>query len=178
MEFANTLDERSFSRHGMTHSGGDDLSALATATRWLRRHELLTPSAELTPSELSIVVAFRRALRSMLAARGGEPLGERSLEELNDTLSRLPLTVQFGADGSPRLISPARGLTAALAHLAALVAENAARGTWHRLRMCAAPDCRWVFYDTSRNGGGRWCSMAVCGNRDKTRRYRERHARD
>ena len=32
MEFVNTLDERYFSRHGTAHSGGDDLSALATAT--------------------------------------------------------------------------------------------------------------------------------------------------
>jgi predicted RNA-binding Zn ribbon-like protein len=57
-----------------------------------------------------------------------------------------------------------------------MIAVTATRGTWHRLRMCAAPDCRWVFYDTSRRGGARWCSMAVCGNRAKTRRYRNRQA--
>ena len=58
--------------------------------------------------------------------------------------------------------------------IAAIVADCAADGSWHRLRICAAPDCRWVFYDTSRSGAGRWCSMATCGNRDKTRRYRDR----
>ncbi|MFD9698271.1 CGNR zinc finger domain-containing protein [Lentzea sp. NPDC059081] len=40
--------------------------------------------------------------------------------------------------------------------------------------MCAAPDCRWAFYDVSRNGRGRWCAMEICGNRQKTRAYRER----
>ena len=49
-------------------------------------------------------------------------------------------------------------------------------GTWKRLRVCANPDCRWVFYDRSRNQQGHWCDMAVCGNRLKNRRLRARQA--
>ena len=30
-------------------------------------------------------------------------------------------------------------------------------------------------YDSSRNRGGTWCQMEVCGNRIKNRHYRERH---
>jgi predicted RNA-binding Zn ribbon-like protein len=56
------------------------------------------------------------------------------------------------------------------------VAASVAGGGWERLKLCASGDCRWAFYDTSRNGGGRWCSMEVCGNRHKTRAYRRRHA--
>ena len=62
------------------------------------------------------------------------------------------------------------GLTA----IVETVATSVARGTWRRLKICAAADCRWVFYDDSRNGAGRWCSMAACGNRVKTRTYRQR----
>ena len=43
-----------------------------------------------------------------------------------------------------------------------------------RLRICAAEDCRRAFYDNSRNGLGKWCSTAACGNRMKTRAYRQR----
>jgi predicted RNA-binding Zn ribbon-like protein len=43
-----------------------------------------------------------------------------------------------------------------------------------RLRTCANPQCRWVFLDTTKSGTRRWCSMAVCGNRDKLRRFRQR----
>ncbi len=43
-----------------------------------------------------------------------------------------------------------------------------------RLRTCANPNCRWIFLDTTRNGTRRWCTMAVCGNRSKVQRYRER----
>jgi len=52
----------------------------------------------------------------------------------------------------------------------------AAAGVWPRLKMCGHVDCRWVFYDGSRNGRGRWCAMAACGNRAKTSAYRQRHA--
>lgn len=36
-----------------------------------------------------------------------------------------------------------------------------AADTWRRLKAC--PDCRWVFYDHSRNGGKRWCLMYAGG---------------
>ena len=47
-------------------------------------------------------------------------------------------------------------------------------GTWPRLKACRREICHWLFYDHSRNRSGIWCSMAVCGNRTKTRAYRER----
>ena len=56
------------------------------------------------------------------------------------------------------------------------IAISVAEGRWSRVKLCASPDCRWAFYDTSRSGGGRWCSMEVCGNRHKTRAYRQRRA--
>lgn len=43
-----------------------------------------------------------------------------------------------------------------------------------RIRACAHPSCVLHFFDTSRNGTRRWCSMAVCGNRAKASRH---HAR-
>jgi predicted RNA-binding Zn ribbon-like protein len=30
------------------------------------------------------------------------------------------------------------------------------------------------FYDTTRNGTRRWCSMAICGNRAKAHRHYDR----
>jgi len=45
-----------------------------------------------------------------------------------------------------------------------------------RIRRCASPDCVLHFYDTSRNGTRRWCSMAGCGNRAKAARHAARRA--
>jgi predicted RNA-binding Zn ribbon-like protein len=43
-----------------------------------------------------------------------------------------------------------------------------------QLGVCAAEGCGWLFMDTSKNRSRRWCSMASCGNRAKTRRHYER----
>jgi len=51
-----------------------------------------------------------------------------------------------------------------------------ADGTWSRLKVCANEACGRVFHDGSRNRSGRWCSMATCGNRMKSRAYRRRRA--
>ncbi|ARX83517.1 hypothetical protein SMD44_02939 [Streptomyces alboflavus] len=40
-----------------------------------------------------------------------------------------------------------------------------------RIRGCAHEACVLHFFDTSRNGTRRWCSMAVCGNRAKASRH-------
>lgn len=41
-----------------------------------------------------------------------------------------------------------------------------------RVRVCAADGCGWAFVDTSKNGKRRWCSMQLCGNREKARRFK------
>jgi predicted RNA-binding Zn ribbon-like protein len=40
-----------------------------------------------------------------------------------------------------------------------------------RIRRCAHDTCILHFFDTSRNGTRRWCSMAACGNRAKASRH-------
>jgi predicted RNA-binding Zn ribbon-like protein len=61
----------------------------------------------------------------------------------------------------------------------AVVLEAISAGTWKRVKAC--PDCRWVFYDSTRNGSKRWCLMyaggpggRACGTIAKVRRYRDR----
>ena len=45
-----------------------------------------------------------------------------------------------------------------------------------RVGQCADDrGCRYLFFDTSRNGSRRWCSMDACGNRAKARRHYKLH---
>ncbi|MFK3978907.1 CGNR zinc finger domain-containing protein [Micromonospora sp. NPDC050397] len=44
-----------------------------------------------------------------------------------------------------------------------------------RIRRCGNPECVLHFYDTSRNGTRRWCSMDGCGGRAKAARHYRRH---
>jgi predicted RNA-binding Zn ribbon-like protein len=46
-----------------------------------------------------------------------------------------------------------------------------------RVKRCPGWDCGWLFFDTTKNGTRRWCDMATCGNREKSRlHYRRRHS--
>jgi predicted RNA-binding Zn ribbon-like protein len=40
------------------------------------------------------------------------------------------------------------------------------------IRICAAEGCGWAFLDQSKNGSRRWCSMKLCGNREKVARFK------
>jgi predicted RNA-binding Zn ribbon-like protein len=44
-----------------------------------------------------------------------------------------------------------------------------------RVRQCANARCLWLFFDDSKNGTRRWCSMQSCGNRAKAHRHYLRH---
>jgi predicted RNA-binding Zn ribbon-like protein len=61
-----------------------------------------------------------------------------------------------------------------LAPVVAAVAELLVAGNRELVRTCAAPRCAIWFYDRTRSHRRRWCSMAVCGNREKVRSHRER----
>ncbi|TDD34442.1 CGNR zinc finger domain-containing protein [Nonomuraea terrae] len=63
----------------------------------------------------------------------------------------------------------------------AIVLEAITTRQWDRLKAC--PDCRWVFYDHTRNASKRWCLMnaggpggRACGTIAKVRRHRRNRA--
>jgi predicted RNA-binding Zn ribbon-like protein len=39
------------------------------------------------------------------------------------------------------------------------------------VRACSSKTCQWLFLDSSKNHRRRWCSMKLCGNRTKVRRF-------
>ncbi|HZZ51186.1 MAG TPA: CGNR zinc finger domain-containing protein [Pseudonocardia sp.] len=162
-EFLNTVDERSFSRHGQVHAGGEQLGSPGELVDWLADRDLAETGLELGQADLAGAIALRTTLR-------------RSLVGDVDTVTSFadyPLQLAPHRSGGLRVV--ARTGRRWLDVLVESVAESVCRGDWNRIKLCAAPDCRWAFYDTSRNGRGRWCDMNVCGNRHKTRTYRERH---
>lgn len=75
----------------------------------------------------------------------------------------------------PALQAAGSDVELALGNLLVAAITSRAQGTWLRLKMCAADDCRWIFFDHSKPHSARWCATDVCGNRMKTRSYRARH---
>ena len=45
-----------------------------------------------------------------------------------------------------------------------------------RARLGICPRCGWLFHDDTKGGRRRWCSMEMCGNREKARRHRQSRA--
>lgn len=144
--FLNTLD---------LEAGTDRLESPEAYAGWLAEADLPAPAAE--RRDLNSALALRTALRS--AAAG----------EVVSVPPEVPVTVTVTESGRPAFAA-----ADALGRLAAAVATLAVDGRWERVKICPADDCRWAFYDESRNRSRQWCSMSVCGNRAKARSYRRR----
>ncbi len=169
---------RSFINTGDLDTGEEHLADPAALTAWLAEHGLATPGAVPTAAELRRAVQLREALRALAAHNAGEPASAEALETVEQQRRRSRLGVVFGADGSAPIVPDAAGIDAALGELLAIVATAMHDGTWPRLKACADPTCRWAFYDSSRSHRRAWCSMEVCGNRNKVRAYRQRQRAD
>ncbi|MHB9861268.1 CGNR zinc finger domain-containing protein [Streptomyces sp. YIM S03343] len=117
---------------------------------------------------------LRESLRAALLAHAGHA-PHRPVTPLGELLAGAPLLVTVDEhDGSARLAAADTGPL--LSRVAAAVAEGLVAGTWTRLKACEAVTCQWAYYDRSPAGRSRWCSMQVCGARQKMRRYRAKEA--
>jgi len=108
------------------------------------------------------------------AVRAGPVAGPVS--DLRRIAGSLRTRLDISDDGQVAATPAGPGPAAGLAAILLIAAESAATGTWSRLKVCSADDCRWAFYDRSPTRNACWCSMAVCGARAKSRAYRRRAA--
>lgn len=178
-DFANSLDLRHFTHHGVQHQQAEELPDAAALGDWMQQRRLIDGAA--TPSQRTFDAALqlRSAIRDYLECDSAERPRKTSVTApLNKAMEPFALRVaSIGKDGFALMPMQAE----AQAGLSAIVAElyNAASaGTLDRLKMCAADECQRVFFDRSKPGTRRWCQSTLCGNREKTRSYRERHKSD
>jgi predicted RNA-binding Zn ribbon-like protein len=147
----------------------DDLTSREELTQWLAGHGLLTPPEPSSPGDLSLARRLRDALRD---AMRGHHDGVPRREALDSLAPELPVVLDCSSE--PPGLRPARdGVPGALARLAVAVNQAVADDTWRRLKICAADDCQWAFFDASKNRSRTWCEWG-CGNKLKTRNYRAR----
>ena len=160
--------------------GGPEILPDAAALRtWLREAGLLGPREQVTAQGHARAIELREALRALAYANGGHEPDPRAVEIVNDAARRAGLQPLLSDPAHASLEPTAGGLDAALGRIVAAVHAGIADGTWPRLKACERDTCRWAFYDHSRNRAGHWCSMAVCGSREKNRRaYRRRRSRE
>jgi predicted RNA-binding Zn ribbon-like protein len=105
---------------------------------------------------------LREELRRLVAGGGSGPA-------LAAAARRARLTVDLE---EPRLVPEAPGIDGALGAVVAAIYDAMRDGRWSRLKACR--NCGWIYWDTSKNRSGVWCSMQLCGSRLKVHRYRSR----
>jgi predicted RNA-binding Zn ribbon-like protein len=182
--FVNTLD---------IEAGTDELSSSAALATWLRERGLEGPApSPATEAELRRAIEMREAIREVLlthvsgqhqpasvpatSATVASGPAASTLAELRSTAVGLPTRLTITDDGTVQTMPAGQGTAYGLAALLLIAADAATTGTWERLKVCSADDCRWAFYDRSPARSGCWCSMAVCGSRAKSRAFRRRAA--
>ena len=175
-EFVNSLDLRRFEERGSPHEPRDELATPAQLESWLRERRLWQEKERMTPGAFRAALELRQSIRDLLALNpGSRGAAMETMQRLSAAARRYPLVLVGGEEGVLRLepASGVSGLARVLVELHGL--EDADR--LDRLKMCASEECHWIFYDRSKPGNRRWCSSALCGNRDKTRNYRARKQR-
>ena len=178
-DFANSLDLRHFMHRGVQHPQADELEDAAALGQWMARHKLNETGKVPSAATFEAALALRSAIRDYLERDPADRRRETLVKDaLDRAMTRFPLRVtSVGKDGLK--LAPAG--SGAMAGLSAVVAElynGAANGMLDRLKMCASDECKRVFFDRSKPGTRRWCQSTLCGNRQKTRTYRERLKRE
>ena len=184
----NTIDRHTYGAHAdKSDDERDLLSTPQNLVEWLADVGLPIettgrdrPGASvLSAVDVENVRSLRDGLRAWLQARQAMTYEPSAVRNAQQVLDRVTLHVDLRIDEPDTyectLTTPGPGIFRALGTLAADLAIADARGTLQRLKICHASDCGFVFYDHSRSRTSRWCSMDTCGNRVKTRRYRQRH---
>jgi len=157
-------------------SGTDHLATTAGLATWLSEHGY-PPAVPPTTADLEIVIALRTALRDELIAEHDSDAegATRARDRLDAVAARIPLRATFGA-GPAAVVAVGGGVAVPLGAILTAMVGARRDGSWRRLKICHEGTCRSVFYDRSKNNSKTWCSMEVCGNRNKTRSYRRRRA--
>ncbi len=166
--FINTLD---------IETGTDAILDPPGLRRWLADATLLPARAPVSSGDLRLARALREALREAAAANHDHTdWPADAVATINDVAGRAKLAISFSSGGAWAFEVRAAAVEAALGRLIVVVANAETDGTWARLKVCASDTCRWAFYDASRAGNGKWCTMRLCGNRAKQEAWRTRSA--
>ena len=167
---------------------GDGASYLS----WLRQAGLIDDTdagliaSRFTPAELDAAAAdaagLREFLRPVVEAWATSPdgtLASSAIDRLNAVLAfdrRYPRIEPDQPTGAMsvrerRRWEEAGELLVPPVHAIANLLATADRAL---VRRCESPVCTLLFYDRTKSHRRRWCSMAVCGNREKARSHRQR----
>jgi len=157
------------------HNGGDVL-------RWLQQQGIVSPPADAAVDRDGLLSQAKalRALAQRLVVQRKEGGGAADPGVLNEFLHAYRSAPHLERDGEGNLVLTRVACDDTTSSLLGPVAEAVAgllvEADFSRVKQCEHPDCILWFHDRTRARRRRWCSMALCGNRQKAARFRKRAA--
>jgi predicted RNA-binding Zn ribbon-like protein len=171
LDFVNTRRDRAASPVEYLRDAGE-------LAGWLSAAKLASEPVEVDAAGFADALALREDIDALVRAcvEGTTP-PDPALGQVNDWLTAAPGPLPALRRAGDLMIletGPRQpGLRAALAAIALDAAQLAGTGLRDRLRVCPGAHCGGRFLDRSAAGRRRWCSMAVCGNRQKVSSHRQ-----
>lgn len=174
LDFINSLDREDYAREGINEA----FQSTASMTAWLRKRKLIGANTTMTPRDLARAKTLREGLRALLSTNLGEGDPAAAWRELGEEIERARFALTFEPDRSggvrTGVCAQGTGMDYVAATMIGILHAALQHGDFERLKACMCSTCRWAFFDASKNSTSKWCSMALCGNRAKARRRRQR----
>jgi predicted RNA-binding Zn ribbon-like protein len=176
LDFVNTRRNREAAESGRVAS---TCAARRTSRRGWSAAGLCPADVSPAPDEeaLAGALALREAISALVTATVvGDSTPAAAVRCVNTWLALPPERPVLHLEAGVPVLAPApaaRTPRGVLAMIAADAAELLGTDLRERLRICPGPGCRGRFLDDSPAGRRRWCSMAVCGNRNKAAMHRQ-----
>ena len=108
-DFANSLDVRRFTHHGVQHAQGDELTGPRELAVWMSQQGLLAEGTKMTAALFDSALQLRASIRAYLECDPAERREDTgAVRSLNKAMKSFPLVAEARGDGSMRLgASPA-----------------------------------------------------------------------
>ncbi len=127
----------------------------------------------------ALLVALRTLLSHVIETLTKEGrISEQEQSTLNTVLLKVPLYRHLRKERQGyqvEMVPMKRDWEWVQAEIVASFVYMLASHDTQRLKICANPNCRWVFYDESKSRTKQYCTSDKCANLMKVRRFRAHH---
>jgi predicted RNA-binding Zn ribbon-like protein len=153
----------------------DLLSGPDALPQWFRLAGLLKSPVGLSSGELEYACLLREAIHRTIRSVLSEEKPNADDIALINMAARYSIAVpQLNADTLSLVWEASNPVNACLSVIARDAIMLIGDDNKQRLKICDCDSCQMLFADASPSNRRRWCSMSICGNRQKVALHRQR----
>jgi predicted RNA-binding Zn ribbon-like protein len=171
LDFLNTVSDRGKSRSASTLTSPADLVSWIEASAI---RESVAADRVLSQATFDTVMEFREATyRALVAAIGRDTEQDADLQKVAHSVKNAVQRASFDVGSAPTIWHANQTSDHYHLDFFALLLDDFLRTTDMQV-LCQCERCTWLFLNSGRGRGRKWCSMTTCGNRHKVELHRTR----